>query len=161
MVRPDMMNKLQTMELGPYLTTIAPDFRVPDHNNEPHRLADLLGERGLLIGFVGDIWQPASIRRIIWLQRHAQTFMQRGTNVTLLIRDDVFMVYGFYVSSPITPNFPLLADKDGAVHDLFNMSRNPGLVLLDSQRVIRQKWLMPDERVWPKISDLLHMLEGL
>lgn len=153
------MNNVQTMELGPHLTAIAPDFRVPDHTKRPHDLGDLMGERGLLLGFVGDIWQPASMRRILWLQRHAQTFIQRGMNVALLIHDDVYTVYGFYVSSPTTPDFPLLADKDAKVHALFNMARNPGLVILDSTRVIRHKWLMPDERVWPKISELLHMLE--
>jgi peroxiredoxin len=155
------MNTLQTMELGPHLTTTAPDFQAPDHTRQTHSLSDLMGKRGLLLCFVGDIWQPASMRRIIWLQRHAQTFIQRGVNVALLIRDDVYTVYGFYVSSPSLPTFPLLADKDGKVHGLFNMAHNPGLVLLDHTRVIREKWLMPDERVWPKIVDLLQMMERL
>lgn len=156
-----IMSLVQTQELGPTLLKPAPDFQILDHEKYPHTLADLVGDKGLLLGFVGDIWQPASMRRILWLQRHAHSFIQRGVNVALLIRDDIYTVYGFYISSPTPPDFPLLSDNRGEVHSLFNMTHHPGLVLLDSQHIIQEKWLMPDERVWPKIAELLHELEAL
>jgi peroxiredoxin len=149
---------LNTVELGPRLYTPAPDFTACDHAQKPWNLTRLMGEHGLLLGFVGDIWQAASIRRIIWLQRHASTFIRGGFNVALLIQDKPFMVNGFYISSLTPPEFPLLADADGQVHLLYGMTRHSGLVLVDRMGVIRHKWLMPDERVWPKIHDMLDVL---
>jgi peroxiredoxin len=150
---------MQTFELGPNLNMAAPSFVLRDHAGCPRHLDELMGSRGLILGFIGDIWQSASIRRIIWLQRHAHTLLRTGYNVALLICDQPNMVYGFYVSSPTPPEFPLLADVDRKVHCLYNMEAYPGMVLLDHNRVIRHKWLMPDERVWPKIQELMEVLE--
>lgn len=152
---------LNTLELGPHLHTLAPDFRVGDHNQTSRQLDDLMGARGLILGFLGDIWLSASIRRIIWLQRHAGTFIREGFNVGLVIRDQPHMLYGFYISSPTPLEFPLLADVSGEVHRRYNMIDHPGLVLLDRSRIIRHKWLMPDERVWPKIQEMLDVLAAL
>lgn len=150
-----------TVEIGPRLDTAAPEFACSDHAQVRRHVDELMGEHGLLLGFIGDIWHPASIRRILWLQRHAQTFLHGGINVALLIRDQPYMLYGFYVSSPTPVAFPLLADVRGDVHRLFNMESHPGMVLLDRFRFVRHKWLMPDERVWPKIHELLEMIEQL
>jgi peroxiredoxin len=152
---------MQTFELGPQLNLEAPNFTIPNHAQEPQRMSDLIGRNGLILGFIGDIWQSASIRRIIWLQRHAHTFIRTGHNVALLISDQPHMLYGFYVSSPTPPEFPLLADVDGSIHRLFNMTRYPGMVLVDKTRVVRHKWLMPDERVWPKIQEISEVLEAM
>lgn len=147
-----------TQEIGPHLNTIAPEFQVGDHNQMQRRLDDLMGPNGLVLGFLVDIWLSASVRRIIWLQRHANTFIRAGFNVGLVICDQPHMLYGYYISSPTPLEFPLLADVKGEVHRLYNMAHHPGLVLLDTQRVIRHKWLMPDERVWPKVYDMLEVL---
>ena len=152
---------LQTMELGPILDLEAPNFKVLDHAQIEQQMSSLIGRNGLILGFIGDIWQSASIRRIIWLQRHATSFIRTGHNVALLIRDQPHMLFGFYVSSPTPPQFPLLADVEGTVHRLFNMTRYPGMVLIDRQHVVRHKWLMPDERVWPKIQEISEVLEAV
>jgi peroxiredoxin len=150
-----------TLEIGPHLLTAAPDFYVGDHNQARHRLDDLMGAKGLILGFLVDIWLSASVRRIIWLQRHASTFIRAGFNVGLVVCDQPHMLYGYYISSPTPLEFPLLADVSGEVHRIYNMTHHPGLVLLDNQRVIRHKWLMPDERVWPKIQEMLEVLNDL
>ncbi len=152
---------MQPFQLGPDLDQEAPNFTIPNHAQEPQTMSDLIGRNGLIIGFIGDIWQSASIRRIIWLQRHASNFIRTGHNVALLISDQPHMLYGFYVSSPTPPEFPLLADVDGSVHRLFNMTHYPGMVLVDKARVVRHKWLMPDERVWPTIQDITEVLEAM
>ncbi len=150
-----------TLELGPYLNTAAPDFLLYNHENRKSALGDLMGERGLLLGFTGDIWHPTSVRRILWLQRHAAKFARMGVSSALLICDQPHMLYGFYLSS-ITPlSFPLLADVDRRVHCNFSMERFSGLVLIDDNRVIRDKWLVPDERVWPRESELLQSFQVL
>lgn len=152
---------MQTFELGPSLDLQAPNFTVQNHAQRLQKMSEMIGRNGLILGFIGDIWQSASIRRIIWLQRHAHSFIRTGHNVALLIRDQPHMLYGFYVSSPTPPEFPLLADVDGSIHRLFNMSRYPGMVLVDRTCIIRHKWLMPDERVWPKIQEITEVLEGI
>jgi peroxiredoxin len=150
---------MQTFELGPQIGLVAPDFSVHDHAQNPKTLDDMMGKRGLLLGFIGDIWQSASIRRIIWLQRHAHSVIVTGYNAALLICDQPHMLFGFYVSSPTPPEFPLLSDMDRKIHRLFNMGPYPGMVLIDHNRIIRHKWLLPDERVWPKIQELVEVLE--
>jgi len=153
------MMSLHTLELGPPLKTKAPDFSLVNHEEKSHSLDDLMGEKGVLLGFIGDIWQPTSVRRILWLQRHVQKFANLGTPVALLIRDHPFVLFGFHSSSPLPVPFPMLSDADGEVHRAFGMDRYPGLLLLDEQRVLQQKWLVPDDRVWPKLNELIHDIE--
>jgi peroxiredoxin len=150
-----------TYELGPILYTPAPAFKVRDHGDKPQSIETLMGERGLLLGFIGDIWLSTNIRRIIWLQRHAHAFIKGGINVALLVCDQPHTLYGFYVSSPTPPEFPLLADVDAAVHRTYNLVQYPGMVLLDRKTIIRHKWLMPDERVWPKIQEMTDIISRL
>lgn len=152
---------LNTLEIGPHLLTTAPDFSVGDHNQVRRNLGDLTGKNGLILGFLVDIWLSASVRRIIWLQRHAHTFIRAGYNMALVVCDQPHMLYGYYISSPTPLEFPLLSDVSGEVHRMYNMANHPGLVLLDNRRIIRHKWLMPDERVWPKIQEMLEVLSDL
>jgi|FLYN01.1.fsa_nt_gi peroxiredoxin len=150
-----------TLELGPILNVAAPAFMVRDHEHRRLSLDDLMGKQGLLLGFVGDIWMPASVRRILWLQRHAASFMRMDINLAPVICDQPHTLYGFRVSSPLPLEFPLLSDVDHAVHQLFNMDDLCGLVMLDSSRTIRHKWLVPDERVWPSINEILDAAKTL
>lgn len=150
-----------TMELGPLLGMQVSDFRLLDHCEQPHSLTDLMGSNGVMLGFVGDIWQPTSVRRILWLQRHVHKFAMMGTPVALLIRDHPTTLFGFHTSSPLPVPFPLLADTDGSVHRAYQMDRHPGLLLVDHGKLLRQKWLMPDDRVWPKINELTHAVQDI
>ena len=150
-----------TMELGPILHTTAPTFSLGDHSGKTYTLDNLMGANGLLLGFVGDIWQPTSIRRILWLQRHVSKFALMGTPVALLVRDHANTLYGFQVSSPLPVPFPLLADEDGRVHLDYHMDRYPGLLLLDYKKSINAKWLMPDDRVWPRMNELVKSIQHL
>lgn len=144
-----------TAELGPILNTYAPDFALQDHERHVRNLKSIIGQRGVLLGFIADIWKPASIRRILYMQKHFHKFAAEGYNVALLIADQQHTLYSFYMSSPMTVSVPLLADPDYAAHRQYNM-RHSGLVLVDSAGLIRAKWMMPEERVWPKVRDLLN-----
>jgi len=150
-----------TVVIGPFLNMPAPGFTIRDHQHHSQTLGDVMGKHGLLLGFIGDVWQPASVRRILWLQRHAGAFMRSGVNLALLICDQPHMLYGFRVSSPIPLEFPLLADVNHEVHKLYNMDLLSGLVLIDSDRMVRAKWLVPDERVWPQIGELLDAVQSI
>lgn len=151
----------ETFELGPTLGSRASDFTLADHSQTLHSLSDLIGPNGLMLGFIGDIWQAASVRRILWLQRHVAKFSQLGTPITLLVRDHAHTLYGFRMSSPLPVPFPLLADADGKVHRLYAMDRHPGLILVDGARILRYKWLMPEDNVWPKMPELVEAVQTL
>jgi peroxiredoxin len=137
----------------------APHFTLPDHGRTARSLGSIIGQRGVVLGFTGDIWRPASIRRIIWLQRHATLLQRTGFNVALLIRDEPHMVYGFYASSPNPPVFPMLADTDGDVHRLFGMTESTGMVILDQALIMRQRWLLGPDRIWPRLSEIMDALD--
>jgi alkyl hydroperoxide reductase subunit AhpC len=144
-----------TLELGPLINTPAPGFAARNHGHQKVSLDEVMGDKGLLLGFISDIWLPASVRRILWLQRHAGTFMRVDVNLALVICDQPQTLYGFRVSSPLPLEFPLLADVDHAVHRLYNMDELSGLVMVNANGIIRHKWLVPDERVWPNVNELL------
>lgn len=143
-----------TVEMGPKLYSKAPNFAIKDAEGNRVQLTDLVAGRGVLLAFVRNIWEPASIRRILYMQRHLQKFQANGYSIALVIQDRQYSLWTFYMSSPMTVTVPLLADERGEVHAAFNME-HAGLLLLDADHVIRAKWLMPDERVWPKARDLL------
>lgn len=148
----------ETAELGPKLHTPAPHFSLKNHEGGMSCLEQLLGSRGLLIGFVSDIWKPASIRRILYMQRHLAKFESEGFNLALIIGDKQYNLWTFYMSSPLTVVVPMLADEDMSIHRAFSMN-HPGLLLLNPDGLIQAKWLMPDEQVWPKAKELLQEVE--
>jgi peroxiredoxin len=137
----------------------APHFTLRDHSRAARTLTDLCGERGVVLGFTGDIWRPASVRRIIWLQRHAAMLQRTGFQVALLIQDEPHMVYGFYASSPTPPPFPMLADAERAVHRLFGMEEEAGMVIIDHEFIMRHRWLLTADRIWPRLPEILEALE--
>ncbi|HRL13185.1 MAG TPA: redoxin domain-containing protein [Aggregatilineales bacterium] len=151
----------ETFELGPILHTPASSFTLPDHTQSTFSLDELMGPNGVMLGFIGDIWQAASVRRILWLQRHVSKFAQMGTPIALLVRDHAHTLYGFRMSSPLPVPFPLLADVDGKVHRAYSMDRHPGLLLIDQQRMLRYKWLMPEDNIWPKMPELVEAVQAL
>ena len=151
-----------TLEMGPPVGLDAPDFSLINHENREVALPDLMGERGILLGFTGDIWQPASVRRILWLQRqHHQFTTQHGVEIALLICDKPHMLFGYSMGSVRPLQFSLLADAARQIHEAYRMTRYAGLVLVDNKQVIRDKWIVPDERVWPRAAELCAIFEKM
>lgn len=150
----------ETAEIGPVVGGSAPDFTLLDQDRHSRTLQAMLGDKGLLIGFINDIWKPASIRRILFLQRHVHKFTALGINLALIIVDQQHTLYSFYMSSPMTVGMPMLADADGDVHEKYNV-HHPALVMIDADGIVRAKWLMPDERVWPRVQDLLSTVRSI
>ncbi len=151
----------QFVEYGPIVNSVVPEFQLPNHASTPIKFSDLIGKNGAILGFIGDIWQPTSVRRILWLQRNVNKFALMGTPVSLLIRDHPHTLFGFHSSSPLPVPFPMLADTDGSVHQIYNMERQAGLILIDRKRIVREKWLMSPEYVWPKFTDLMTAIQRL
>lgn len=151
---------LKTLSFGPPLNTTAPPFALLDQTQRKRTISDVVGKRGVLLGFIGDIWEPASVRRVLWLQRNTLYFTREGVNLALVVVDQPQKLYTYYVSCAVRLEFPMLADTNRKVHKDFNM-RYSGLVFVDSSSVIRDKWLVPDDRVWPKVHEIVESIQTL
>jgi peroxiredoxin len=152
---------VQPMTRGPQLNKAVPAFQLPDHQHNVHDFAGLIGRNGALLGFAGDIWQPMSMRRIVALQRHACTFDMMGVNIVLVMRDSPHTLNDFRSSSPLPLPFPLLADTDGYIHLMYGMDHEPGLLLVDRSRVLRRRWLVTENAMWPSVNELVHAAQQL
>ena len=149
------------LEQGPEVFTAMTDFRLPDCNWNPYELGNLMGDNGLLLAFIGDIWHPSSVRRVMWLQHHMPRFITLGTPSAVIVRDEAKMLYGFQMSSPLPIPFPLLADTRGDVHEDYNMVGSTGLLLIDKTHLLRAKWIIPEDRIWVKLPELVAEIELL
>lgn len=164
---PTQQSLLETSEIKRMMTghwlvnTPAPAFCLPDHQKQPHTLKSLAGRSGLLLGFIGDVWRPTSVRRILWLKRHAQKFAALGTPVALLVCDQPHTLFGFQMSSELPVPFPVLADPDGSVHTQYAMHCQPGLALIDRGLIVREAWLVNEDRVWPKMTELVQSIQTM
>lgn len=156
------MPKLATRELPIFINfeRMIPDFSVQNHAGKFQTLSSMMGENGVVFGFVGEIWNPVNIQRIIWLQKHAHSIHRSGYQLALVSRDQPQILYGYYVSSLTPPPFPLLTDVDGEIHNLFDMLGRSGMVVLDRAKVARHKWEMPADRIWPRLTDIMGILEA-
>lgn len=138
-------NKLDSLPLE-----LAPDFALADHNEIARPLSSLMGSTGLILGFVGDVWMPHNAQLLRWLQRLALPLLRDGIHTALIVSNAPHILRGFYASSPVPPLFPLLADVDRRIHQLYSMERLEGLFLIDHARRIRARWLLGNDSPRPK-----------
>jgi peroxiredoxin len=139
----------------------APDTVLPDHQQTTHTLMQLMGTRGLLLAFTRDLWLPASARRIQWLQSHVRLLARMGVRVALIVASQPHTLHNFHTSSPMPPEFPLLADADHTAHDAFDVQQSAALLLLDAHRLIRARWNADGEQPFPQTDDVIRAIETL
>lgn len=132
-----------------------PDFTLADYRQQQYNLAGLMGAKGVLLGFIGDVWLPANVRRLQWLQRYTPTLQRAGVMVATLIPNETHTLYNFYISSPVPPQFPLLADADRRVHRAYQLDHRATLLLVDHQRQLHETWCVTEKQIWIDVSLLL------
>jgi peroxiredoxin len=137
----------------------APDFTTIDHLEHAHTLHSIMGARGLLLGFVGDIWLPSSVSLLRWLGAEAAPLHRMEVATAALVGNAPHMLRGFISASPVPPRFPLLADADRMIHAVYNMGQ-PGVMLIDAEGRIRGRWL-PMKKGLPRPKRLLRLVEAL
>ncbi|MBK8137809.1 MAG: redoxin domain-containing protein [Chloroflexi bacterium] len=142
-------------------TKALPAFSLSDHNRVRRSLDTLMGPEGMLLGFIGDIWRPISINRILTMQKEASKLAARGLSVAIVIRGRVNTLTNFIINTPVPVTLPLLADPDGMVQATYRTHMSPGLLLLDRRRVMRFRWLLTDELLWPMMDDVLKAASSL
>ena len=131
-----------------------PDFVLHNENNKPYRLYDLLEKGNLLLGFPGDIWELASIRRLLWSQREVRKLSLVNIQVAFVMPNEVTHLVNFHISTPLPVKFPLLADPDRRVHHLFNVTY-PTLMIIDRNYQLRRMWMLQDGSL-PRTGDIVH-----
>lgn len=142
-------------------TKALPAFSLSDHNRVRRSLDTLMGPNGMLLGFIGDIWRPISINRILTMQKEASKLAAHGLSVAIVIRGRVNTLTNFIINTPVPVTLPLLADPDGMVQATYRTHMAPGLLLLDRRRVMRFRWLLTDELLWPMMDDVLKAASSL
>ena len=137
-------------------TKALPAFSLSDHNRVRRSLDTLMGPEGMLLGFIGDIWRPISINRILTMQKEASKLAARGLSVAIVIRGRVNTLTNFIINTPVPVTLPLLADPDGMVQATYRTHMSPGLLLIDHGHVLRYKWLNSGDTLWPSLNDVLN-----
>lgn len=103
---------------GPEVGTPAPAFSVPDATGAQRSLADLAGEKGLVLYFNRSLdWCPICLRQTIELQASAAAFDAAGWGLAVLTYDSVETLA--IAARRRELSVPLLADPDSQVIDAF------------------------------------------
>lgn len=156
-----MQNPRQETDPAAMLGPIPSGFMALDHAGEPVMLAGLMGELGLLLAFVNDISLSTTIRRALWLQSNLITLRRLGIRVALVVPNQPHTLANFYSSSPVPPEFTLLADEDRQLRRLFQLNRRAGLVLIARDRQVIAQWVVPEEKTWPDIIAITRVAQTL
>lgn len=137
----------------------APEFTTIDHLEHVQTLRSVMGARGLLLGFVGDIWVPSSVSLLRWLGEEAAPLRRMEVATAALVCNAPHTLRGFVSASPVPPRFPLLADADRIIHAVYNMGQ-PGVMLIDAELRIRGRWL-PMQEGLPRPKRFLRVVEAM
>lgn len=115
------------------------NFALKNHENVVHELDMMMGERGILLGFAGDVWDVSCVRYVLWLQRQNFKLSAQGINCAMIVPNQPYELNGFYLSIPRDISFPLLADSLGTVYNDFGMEQT-GYVLLNREGEVLNRW---------------------
>lgn len=133
----------------------APNFRLSDHTHTARTLDEMLGSSGILLAFVGDLWQPENVHRLLGLQGVAPKVACLGSPIVAIVNSSVNTLSNFMLSSPLPIPFPLLSDPTGEVHKAYGAAGAPALVLLDSNRIQRVRWSLTSGQMLPPVDDIV------
>ena len=122
-----------------YPATTIQNFALKDHEKTVQELEMMMGERGILLGFAGDVWDVSCVRYVLWLQRQNFKLSAQGINCAMIVPNQTYELNSFYHSIPRDISFPVLADSLGAVYDDFGMEE-AGYVLLNRNGEVLKRW---------------------
>lgn len=121
--------------------TQAPDFTLPDQDGKPVSLAELMGERGLVLYFYPADFTPGCTREACALRDLHADFGRSGLGAAGVSPQGPESHRGFREKYALP--FPLLADCDRAVATLYGVVGPLGFgirratFLIDRERIIR------------------------
>jgi peroxiredoxin len=144
----------------------APNFTLPDANNEPISLLDFRGKNVVLVFYPLD-WSPACSDQLSLYQSELPEFEKHDAQVIGISVDSLYSHGAWGVVRGIT--YPLLADfhPKGEVSRLYGVMRQAegfserALYIIDRQGTIRYSHVSPLVHHIPDIYELFKHLEEL
>jgi peroxiredoxin len=160
----------------------APDFAVgdtiphinaPDQNGDAKTLADLTGEKGLLLVLSRSFdWCPYCIAQLQQLVEVMPEFAEMGVSVATMTYDSLDILKA--AEEDYSVNFPMLRDEDvkhvsafGILNQQYQPGQRaygipePGIFLISADGIIRFKFAEQDYRMRPDFSLVLEAASGL
>jgi peroxiredoxin len=160
----------------------APDFEVgdtiplinaPDQNGDAKTLADLTGEKGLVLVLSRSFdWCPYCIAQLQQLVEVMPEFAAMGVSVATMTYDSLDILKA--AEEDYAVNFPMLRDEDvkhvsafGILNHQYQPGQRaygipePGIFLISADGIIRFKFAEQDYRIRPDFSLVLEAASGL
>jgi len=160
----------------------APDFEVgdtiplinaPDQNGVAKTLADLTGEKGLVLVLSRSFdWCPYCIAQLQQLVEATPEFAAMGVSVATMTYDSLDILKA--AEEDYAVNFPMLRDEDvkhvsalGILNEQYQPGQRaygipePGIFLISADGIIRFKFAEQDYRLRPDFSLVLEAASGL
>lgn len=119
------------------------EFTLNNHENISYRLSMMMGEKGMLLAFTGDVWDLSCVRYALWMNRQCFKLAASGLNTAIIIPNHPYELNGFFMSIPRGITVPLLADPKYQVYGDFDMATQ-GFVLINREGDILNKWYITD-----------------
>lgn len=142
----------------------APDFALPDPNNQLVRLSDYRGQPVVLVFYPLD-WSPGCSDQLNLYQHEIEEFRRRGAQLLAISVDSIYSHGAWAAVRGL--EFPLLADfhPKGAVARQYQVYRESdgfserALYVLDGQGIIRYAHVSPQLDHVPDIYELFQALD--
>ena len=121
---------------------LAPDFTLVDQHGEPFTLSQLRGHKVILY-FYGEAGTPACTGQACDFRDRLDAFTAEGYEVVGVSRDEVPAIAAMARDEHLT--FPLLADPDRRVHELYGTFGEKQLYGRTVTGVIRATFVLDEE----------------
>ncbi|MGW8310232.1 MAG: peroxiredoxin family protein [Thiogranum sp.] len=128
LISPELSHELTRVEPP----VVAPDFTLPDLDEETHKLSDYRG-KVVMLNFWAT-WCPPCRREIPSMQSIYRDLGKSGF-VVLAVNEfeDPEHVFAYMGQLSVLPNFPILLDTDSTVSQAYKVKGLPTTVLIDKQ----------------------------
>jgi peroxiredoxin len=146
--------------------TAAPDFTLPDSNNQPVRLSDYRGKNVVLAFYPAD-WSPVCTTELALVQETLDEIREHNAEFIGISVDSSWSHRAWADQQNLT--FPLLSDfwPHGAVSERYGVMRDQdgtsdrALFFIDARGKIRDSWVAEDPGIAPGLDLIFGPLEEI
>ena len=136
---------------------VAPDFALPDMDEQKHALSDFRG-KVVMLNFWAT-WCPPCRREMPSMQRLYDKYRERGLVVLAVNQfEDPDLVFEFTGRLSLEPTFPILFDRESRISEQYGVKGLPTTYLLDRQGRIRYRAIGGREFDHPEVEALIEDL---
>jgi peroxiredoxin len=128
---------------------VAPDFVLPDDQMKVMTLNQVMCDHGGLLAFVHGLWCPVCVQVLFRLRQYAHIYSNEGFGVAVVTSDQPRSLQVFKRSACPPVKFPLLADENGVVREMYQLAQAGAYYVIDRNKIVREKFLDVAHRGWP------------